>query len=127
VQSEALTYTTQMASTILAALGLNPNDLKGVRKEGTQVAEQVALHGLITDLTNPSHRRSTSTDFDTGRHPVQPVSRQKTGEPPACHDNLTSPRRDTATNPRYAKGIGAGKPTSLPSWEPRTQRNQSYG
>ncbi len=34
---EALTYTTQIAPTILAALGLNPNDLKGVRKEGTQV------------------------------------------------------------------------------------------
>ena len=34
---EALTYTTQIAPTILAALGLDPNDLKGVRKEGTQV------------------------------------------------------------------------------------------
>ena len=34
---EALTYTTQIAPTILAALGLNPNDLKGVLKEGTQV------------------------------------------------------------------------------------------
>jgi Type I phosphodiesterase / nucleotide pyrophosphatase len=34
---EALTYTTQIAPTILATLGLNPNDLKGVVKEGTQV------------------------------------------------------------------------------------------
>ena len=34
---EALTYTTQIAPTILAALGLNPNDLKGVVNEGTQV------------------------------------------------------------------------------------------
>jgi len=34
---EALSYTTQIAPTILAALGLDPNKLKGVRNEGTQV------------------------------------------------------------------------------------------
>jgi hypothetical protein len=34
---EALTYTTQIAPTILHALGLNPNKLEGVRKEGTPV------------------------------------------------------------------------------------------
>ncbi|MBV9748884.1 MAG: alkaline phosphatase family protein, partial [Acetobacteraceae bacterium] len=34
---ETLTYTTQIAPTILTALGLNPNTLKGVREEGTQV------------------------------------------------------------------------------------------
>jgi hypothetical protein len=34
---EALTYTTQIAPTILAALGLDPNRLKAVRTEGTQV------------------------------------------------------------------------------------------
>ena len=34
---ESLTYTTQIAPTILSALGLNPNKLEGVRKEGTQV------------------------------------------------------------------------------------------
>ena len=34
---ESLTYTTQIAPTILAALGLNPNKLIGVQKEGTQV------------------------------------------------------------------------------------------
>lgn len=34
---ESLTYTTQIAPTILAALGLNPNALEGVRKEGTPV------------------------------------------------------------------------------------------
>jgi len=34
---ETLTYTTQIAPTILTALGLDPNKLKGVRKEGTQV------------------------------------------------------------------------------------------
>ena len=34
---EALTNTTQIAPTILTALGLDPNQLKGVRKEGTQV------------------------------------------------------------------------------------------
>ncbi len=33
---EALTYTTQIAPTILMALGLNPGDLDAVRKEGTQ-------------------------------------------------------------------------------------------
>ncbi len=37
---EALTYTTQIAPTILSALGLDPNELKGVRKEGTQVLSQ---------------------------------------------------------------------------------------
>ena len=34
---EALTYTTQIAPTILAALGLDPKKLKGVRAEGTAV------------------------------------------------------------------------------------------
>jgi hypothetical protein len=34
---ENLTYTTQIAPTILAALGLDPNALIGVQKEGTQV------------------------------------------------------------------------------------------
>jgi hypothetical protein len=34
---ETLTYTTQIAPTILTALGLDPNALKGVRMEGTQV------------------------------------------------------------------------------------------
>ncbi len=34
---EALTYTTQIAPTILTALGLDPLKLKGVRAEGTQV------------------------------------------------------------------------------------------
>ena len=34
---EALTTTTQIAPTILKALGLNPRKLEGVRKEGTQV------------------------------------------------------------------------------------------
>ena len=34
---EALSYTTQIAPTILAALGLNPNQLKSVRLEQTQV------------------------------------------------------------------------------------------
>jgi hypothetical protein len=33
---EALTYTTQIAPTILLALGLNPQALKGVQQEGTQ-------------------------------------------------------------------------------------------
>lgn len=35
--SEALTYTTQIAPTILSALGIDPNALKGVQKEGTPV------------------------------------------------------------------------------------------
>ncbi len=35
--AEALTYTTQIAPTILTALGLDPVLLKGVREEGTQV------------------------------------------------------------------------------------------
>jgi hypothetical protein len=34
---EALTYTTQIAPTILHALGLNPNKLEGVQKEGTPI------------------------------------------------------------------------------------------
>ena len=34
---EALTYTTQIAPTILHALGLNPSKLQGVQKEGTPV------------------------------------------------------------------------------------------
>lgn len=34
---ESLTYTTQIAPTILQALGLNPAALEGVQKEGTQV------------------------------------------------------------------------------------------
>ena len=34
---EWLTYTTQIAPTILTALGLDPNKLEGVQKEGTQV------------------------------------------------------------------------------------------
>jgi hypothetical protein len=34
---EALTYTTQIAPTILHALGLNPNKLEGVLKEGTPI------------------------------------------------------------------------------------------
>jgi arylsulfatase A-like enzyme len=34
---EALTYTTQIAPTILHALGLNPNKLDAVKKERTQV------------------------------------------------------------------------------------------
>jgi hypothetical protein len=34
---EALTNTTQIAPTILTALGLDPNQLQGVRKEGTQM------------------------------------------------------------------------------------------
>ncbi|HYZ21662.1 MAG TPA: alkaline phosphatase family protein [Rhodopila sp.] len=34
---EGLTYTTQIAPTILSALGLDPRKLKGVREEGTQV------------------------------------------------------------------------------------------
>ncbi len=34
---ETLSYTTQIAPTILSALGLDPNELKGVRKEGTEV------------------------------------------------------------------------------------------
>jgi len=34
---EALTYTTQIAPTILHALGLDPNKLEAVKKEGTQV------------------------------------------------------------------------------------------
>jgi hypothetical protein len=34
---ETLTYTTQIAPTILTALGLDPNRLKGVQKEGTHV------------------------------------------------------------------------------------------
>ncbi len=34
---ESLTYTTQIAPTILSALGLDPNALQGVQKEGTQV------------------------------------------------------------------------------------------
>jgi hypothetical protein len=34
---ETLSYTTQIAPTILSALGLNPAALKGVQKEGTQV------------------------------------------------------------------------------------------
>ena len=34
---EALSYTTQIAPTILAALGLDPNQLKSVRQEHTQV------------------------------------------------------------------------------------------
>ena len=37
---EALTYTTQIAPTILSALGLDPKRLKGVRLEGTQVLSQ---------------------------------------------------------------------------------------
>ena len=36
---ETLTYTTQIAPTILSALGLDPASLEGVRKEGTQVLE----------------------------------------------------------------------------------------
>ena len=35
--NETLSYTTQIAPTILQALGLDPNALKGVQKEGTQV------------------------------------------------------------------------------------------
>jgi hypothetical protein len=35
--NEALTYTTQIAPTILTALGLDPTELKGVRAEGTRV------------------------------------------------------------------------------------------
>jgi arylsulfatase A-like enzyme len=34
---ETLSYTTQIAPTILSALGLDPHELKGVRKEGTEV------------------------------------------------------------------------------------------
>jgi hypothetical protein len=34
---EALTYTTQIAPTILKALGLDPRELKAVRREGTEV------------------------------------------------------------------------------------------
>jgi hypothetical protein len=34
---EALTYTTQIAPTILSALGLDPSKLKGARMEATQV------------------------------------------------------------------------------------------
>jgi hypothetical protein len=34
---EALSYTTQIAPTILHALGLNPLELEGVRKEGTKI------------------------------------------------------------------------------------------
>ena len=34
---EALTSTTQIAPTIPSALGLDPKQLRGVRKEGTQV------------------------------------------------------------------------------------------
>jgi arylsulfatase A-like enzyme len=34
---ESLTYTTQIAPTILTALGLDPSKLDGVRLEGTQV------------------------------------------------------------------------------------------
>jgi arylsulfatase A-like enzyme len=34
---ESLSYTTQIAPTILSALGLNPSALQGVQKEGTQV------------------------------------------------------------------------------------------
>jgi len=34
---EALTYTTQIAPTILHALGLNPNKLEAAKKEGTRV------------------------------------------------------------------------------------------
>ncbi len=34
---ETLTYTTQIAPTILSALGLDPSQLEGVQKEGTQV------------------------------------------------------------------------------------------
>ncbi len=34
---EALTYTTQIAPTILDALGFNPQQLEGVRDEGTPI------------------------------------------------------------------------------------------
>ena len=52
---ETLTYTTQIAPTILAALGLEPKRLKGVRAEGHSGAEQVIhVRGpLVRELSTP--------------------------------------------------------------------------
>ena len=38
-------YTTQIAPTILRALGLDPDELDGVRKEGTDILRVFEKHG----------------------------------------------------------------------------------
>ena len=42
---EGLSYTTQIAPTILSALGLDPSRLDGVRKEGTDILRVSEQHG----------------------------------------------------------------------------------
>jgi len=42
---EGRVYTTQIAPTILRALGLDPSELDGVRKEGTDILRVSDKHG----------------------------------------------------------------------------------